>query len=166
MAKPAKGGGDSKQGLIITLVFFVLLSIGLGVGTYYGFAGQKDFDDKRKTAVQEQKSAQADRDWYKFQALMARAYIGVPLTKNEEADLPVLHQSYEGGALGKESGGVDEVAKMVKGLNEKPQVAWDPSTRKVRGNLLGWLQNLGAEYTNLANSRAALEAQFNQARAE
>jgi hypothetical protein len=49
MAKPAKGGaGDSKQGLIITLVFFVLLAIGLGVGTYYGFAGQKDLEDKAK----------------------------------------------------------------------------------------------------------------------
>ena len=29
-------GGDSKQGLIIALVCFVLLSIGLGVFAYYG----------------------------------------------------------------------------------------------------------------------------------
>lgn len=166
MAKAAKGGGDSKQGLIITLVFFVLLSIGLGVGTYYGFAGQKELDDKAKKAAQEQKSAQADRDWYKFQALMARSYIGGPLTKNEEADLPVLRQSMDSGSLGKESGGVDEVAKMIRALDGRPELAWDPTTRKVRGNLIGLLGTRETELANLATARAALDAQFKQAQDE
>jgi hypothetical protein len=35
---PKRAAAESKQGLVITLVLFILLTLGLGVATYYGFA--------------------------------------------------------------------------------------------------------------------------------
>lgn len=69
-------GGDSKQGLIITLVFFVLLSVLLGVVAYFGYAEQGRMDADRKKAVEDKKSIESDRDWHSFTSLVARAYIG------------------------------------------------------------------------------------------
>ena len=40
MAKK-RGGGGSNMGLIITLIFFVLATLILGVTTYFGFADQE-----------------------------------------------------------------------------------------------------------------------------
>jgi hypothetical protein len=56
-SKSSGGGGSSSQesntGLVVSLVIFILLTIGLGVTTYLGYAGQEDYrkasaDDKKK----------------------------------------------------------------------------------------------------------------------
>jgi hypothetical protein len=159
MARPArggdKGGGDSKQGLIITLVFFVLLSIGLGVGTYYGFAGQKEFDDKAKKAAADLKNVQSERDWHKFMHLILKAYAGssTGLGKGEEADLAELRNRWDGQQLAKEIPGADDAAKFVKHLDDT--LGWDAVTKKVRRSYFDLL----AERNNqLATSQKNLEA--------
>ena len=40
-------GRESNTGIIVTLVFFIILSIALGVTAYYGFAGQTASDRER-----------------------------------------------------------------------------------------------------------------------
>ena len=37
---------ESNTGLVVTLVFFILSTIGLGVSTYMGFAEQKKYNGK------------------------------------------------------------------------------------------------------------------------
>jgi hypothetical protein len=61
MAKRGGGGGgeSSNTGLIVALVFFVLLSIGLGVGTYMGYGGKSEADKTAKTASD--KAAASDK---------------------------------------------------------------------------------------------------------
>src|SRR5438309_3051647 len=81
-----KGGGDSKNGLIIALVIFVILTIGLGVATYYGFSGQADLQAQAKDAADKEKTARDNRDWYKYQAAVYRDYMGYPATVGEDKD--------------------------------------------------------------------------------
>src|SRR4051812_25328778 len=38
--QPRGSAGESKTGLVVTLVFFILATLGLGVTTYFGFAEQ------------------------------------------------------------------------------------------------------------------------------
>jgi hypothetical protein len=73
MAK--KRGRESNVGLIVTLVFFILLALGLGVATYYGFAQQKELTDKATAAAALQKDADTRAEWYQFQALLFRSYL-------------------------------------------------------------------------------------------
>ena len=102
---------ESNVGLIVTLIFFILTSVGLGVATYYGFSQQ----DQLTKAAKENKDAyddmKAKQDWYEFQALLYRAWLGQTAgfdqpvdasgTKAEE-QLQTLRKSYEEGSLGKD----------------------------------------------------------------
>ncbi len=58
---------ESSVGLIVTLIFFILTSVGLGVATYYGFAQQDQLTKDKKTAEDAAKDAQAKANWYQFQ---------------------------------------------------------------------------------------------------
>jgi hypothetical protein len=70
--------GESKQGLVITLVFFILTAIGLGVATYYGFADQDRLQGEAKKAKENEDTFKKERDWWKFQAHLYRTYLGHP----------------------------------------------------------------------------------------
>jgi hypothetical protein len=50
MASKRGGGEKSNTGLIVALVFFVLATIGLGVGTYMGYSGKADAEKAAKSA--------------------------------------------------------------------------------------------------------------------
>jgi len=56
MAKKKQETGPG-TGMIVTLVFFVLASLILGVTTYMGFDGQKELEDKEATAKKEAATA-------------------------------------------------------------------------------------------------------------
>src|SRR5438874_490761 len=91
--------------LVIFMVFFILLSIGLGVGTYYGYAGQKKLEEDAASALKKAKAGRNRSDYYQFQALTARAAMG-PLVKDENIDEPndwsVLMEGFEDGSKFKE----------------------------------------------------------------
>src|SRR5438445_8143413 len=95
---PANKGGDSKQGLIITMVGFILLSIILGVTTYYGYAGQAEFQKTAADAKKDAELAKKDRDWYEFVELRLRAYTG-DLTKQENEEMTVKLEQYQSNQL-------------------------------------------------------------------
>jgi hypothetical protein len=73
---PKRSSGESKQGLVITLVFFILATIGLGVATYFGYSEQEAKDKAKAEAEKKLQDMTAQRDWFKFQWNLARAYIG------------------------------------------------------------------------------------------
>jgi hypothetical protein len=78
MASKKQQRTESKQGLVITLVFFILTTIGLGVATYYGFAEQESLQKAAKDAKKNEDVFKAERDWYRFQAHLYRTYMGHP----------------------------------------------------------------------------------------
>jgi len=87
MAK--KSEGDSKQGLIIALVCFVLLSIALGVTAYYGYQDNAGSLAKAKEAEGKAKSMETNRNFYKYVYLQMKQFSG-HLEPNEAADLNAL----------------------------------------------------------------------------
>src|SRR5262245_50100067 len=87
MARASSRGGESKQGLVVTLVFFILATIGAGVAAYYGFADKDKIRADRKTAVEEKERAEAETKWLRFQVGLYRAYLGAPAPTEEPKDL-------------------------------------------------------------------------------
>ena len=67
LRKPKKKESSTKPGtvLIMFLVFFILLSIGLGVWGYYGYDGQKKLDTDAKNAKKDL-TAQKSVDDYRM----------------------------------------------------------------------------------------------------
>src|SRR5439155_20322734 len=89
------GGGDSKQGLIITLVIFILLTLILGVTTYLGFSVQTQLEKARDDAGKEKTEWQHDADWYQFHALAYRSYMGLPLSAKEKETYDLRRGSFD-----------------------------------------------------------------------
>jgi hypothetical protein len=129
---------ESKQALVIALVFAVLTVIGLGV-TAYMQAGAKDAalkdatEEKRKAAEMTE-----DRDWYKFQALLFRSYMG----QNEgiePADLTSLRGRFDTGSLGSKSKDKEYVSKVIKETLD-PKLQWDAAQNRPRESYESLLQ--------------------------
>ena len=113
---PAKQAGDSKQGLIIALVCFILISIVLGVTTYMGYDGQAAKDTAAKEAKGKEDSAKKDRDWWKYRALEIQdlAY-GLPL-KAEAADLAQMRTAPPSSASA--DSGQTEFVSVLQGIGK------------------------------------------------
>jgi hypothetical protein len=112
----AKRGDDSKQGLIITLVVFVVLTILLAVFTYLGYSGQDQLVAAEKKAKDEKTATEKDRDWYKYQALQWRYYTGDLKPKSDEhGELETLRGRNPSPANGDRT----QLEKMVKETDER-----------------------------------------------
>src|SRR5436190_6080898 len=111
--KKVTKGPDSRQGLIIGLVCFVLLALILGVTTYTGYAEAARLDGLLKTADADKKKADSTREWYKFQALSLKAYAG-HASKDDLNDLAALRTQYGDGGSGTLGQGEKDRAEMDK----------------------------------------------------
>lgn len=76
---------ESKTGLVVALVFFILTTIGTGTAAYLGFDGQKEYEKKALDAQKEKEKAVADARAAQAQADAMRAMIGI--TTPNEADV-------------------------------------------------------------------------------
>jgi hypothetical protein len=154
---PANKGADSKQGLIITLVCFILLSIILGVTTYYGYAGQADLQKATADAKKDADSAKKDRDWYKFVALQLKHYTG-DLTKQENQDWTDYYGRYQSNQLsGDDKATVDNLIKDLNARLAKDAATIEPYRQKVarlEEELKNARASLQSEKNNLAKERA------------
>src|SRR5438105_633164 len=67
---------ESKTGLVVGLVFFILLSIILGAMTYVGFDGQKDLEGMAATATKERDDARKEADGERARLMAYRIMMG------------------------------------------------------------------------------------------
>jgi hypothetical protein len=129
-----KGGGDSKQGLIITLVIFVLLSIILSVVAYYGYADQQKLMDDKKAAEGKEATMKKDRDAQQYQKALLRTLVGIP-DKGDGETLSGL-----GSQMQAERAAIVNSDKL-KGLG----IGWDEATNKPNRSLVDEMARLGSE---------------------
>src|SRR5215471_3713142 len=115
---PAPKAGESKQALIITLVFFILLSIVLGVFTYMGYADSDKYLKEKNTAEQNEKRAKDDAVSQRNMTLLYRTYIGMPPTDKQE-----LKVAYEESAKLASKGDKDGNDKSLQELEKS--LGWD-----------------------------------------
>jgi hypothetical protein len=151
-------GGESKQGLVVTLVFFILATIGLGVATYYGMADQ---DKLKKAAAEEKKKtdiANQERDYYLAWAGVLRSYLGSPAapdsrmgrelagnkTKIDQSSFNTYKDFPELKAL------VDKLATVAK---------WDPTNNQPATNFFALLKARDDEIKDLKTKLATLEGE-------
>ncbi|PWT81711.1 MAG: hypothetical protein C5B58_09455 [Acidobacteria bacterium] len=110
----ANKGGDSKNGLIIALVIFIILALGLGVSTYYGYAEQDTLRSKAKEAEGKEATMKKNRDYWQYLAQQEKQHLGWPLPKAEAENLAVQKEAFKSGQM---SGG-DNVADYQKMFSE------------------------------------------------
>lgn len=87
---------ESNTGLIITLVFFVLATLGLGVATYYGFAEQTSLRDARKKAEDDLKKMTSKTQFNQFQSALYWAYIANENPVGKAEELKSMYEDYKG----------------------------------------------------------------------
>src|SRR5262249_3673083 len=118
MAAKKNTGGDSKQGLIISVVEFVILAIALGVTTYLGYSGQSDFQAQADEAAKAKKAVEDNPDWYNFQAAASGDYMGYPATAGEDANaLEQLSQKFPRANPPQDQDKGGEVRKLLETLD-------------------------------------------------
>jgi len=120
--------GESKQGLVITLVFFILATIGFAVGTYYGFAGQDALEKAAAKAKADEGVITKNREWWKFQALAYRACMG-HLPATEVPDLEALRGQFDQNQLGTQEKDQADVRALFQGVLDK-KLGWNAAAKK------------------------------------
>jgi len=144
---PRSQQSESKQGLIITLVFFILATLTLGVTTYFGYSEQDKLDKAAKEAKRNEDTFKAERDYYKAQAMVYRAYMGMAEGMDGADTLGTLKSQLDSGSLGKSAKDNADVMKTLKALETK--YGWNGNQPKE--TLEGTIQNLTMQNDNLAN---------------
>jgi hypothetical protein len=142
--------GDSKQGLVITVVFLSILVLTLGVTTYLGFRGQKLLAAETQKAHEAEANAKKGKDWEEFKAKQLAAYIGVAPAEDLGA-LSKLRGDYETAGKFAE---VDRPAfdNIVKKMEDRENgVGWDAANKKASNPLLNQIAALSKD---LADQKA------------
>jgi hypothetical protein len=157
---PKKAQSESKQGLVITLVFFILMTLGLGVATYYGFADQEKSAKDVKDAKDQKKVFQDERDFYRAQANFYRAMMGYPLQPDFTADeLAQAKDQIDKGSLGKGVKSQEDAKKLIGDLSNDKDLGWDVAGKKAKMTWKDQLAKARADYEGLLKRTADLEAQ-------
>jgi hypothetical protein len=139
------GGGDpsnNKQPILICLGICIPLIIALGVATYFGFAGQKEREDKAAAAAADRAKADKERETAAKEAALLRAYVGLPLGKDESYPA-VFHDD-------------PQAATIVKELDQDP--GWDGVQRKPKDTLRNEIATLRNELQAARAAKAKLDA--------
>jgi hypothetical protein len=156
----AKQKGETSQGLVVTLVFFILLTIILGVTTWLGYSGQEDARKDITTATNTAKTREAERDWAEFQALAYRSMMGHQPPNADRLDL--LHRQFANKELGKNAADRDEVTNLVGGVLEGAPpggkgFAYDEATKKYRNSYEGLLAEQKKEFDKVNAENTGLQ---------
>ncbi|RLS50023.1 MAG: hypothetical protein DWH88_01600, partial [Planctomycetota bacterium] len=82
---------ESNTGLVVTLVFFILSTLGLGVSTYMGFAEQKKYIEAAKDAETKKKDSDDRKRLYAAQSQLLYKYISnkdLPIDAGDKMEIP------------------------------------------------------------------------------
>jgi hypothetical protein len=155
---PRSQQGESKQGLIITLVFFILATLTLGVTTYFGYSEQDKLDKAAKEAKRSEDTFKGERDYYKAQAMMYRAYMGMSEGMDGADTLGTLKGQLDG-SLGQNVKDKADVTKTLKALEGK--YGWNGNQPKE--TLDGTINKWRTDYEGLANRNKRTEDELKKA---
>jgi hypothetical protein len=138
--------GESKTALVVSLSIFVVLAIGLGVSTYYGFAEQNKLRGEAKDAKDKEAKAAETAKWEQYQELLLKAYISnQTMTATERAKLAELQAASDN--LGQGEANRKSFEALRETLNEKCK--WDASKKQPRLSLMGKIEALEADLQSM-----------------
>lgn len=144
MARGGAGGGESKQGLIITLIFFILATIILGVTTYLGFDGQGELKKEADAAKAEKAKWEASSNWHEFCSKVYRAYSGGMLQKDSDR-LGQLREQFDNNTLKSDDPAKEDISKDIRERLDRDQgLGWNVAEKRpkeTQAGLIAKLQN-------------------------
>ncbi|MFQ3651127.1 MAG: hypothetical protein SNJ75_12400 [Gemmataceae bacterium] len=115
MASKKRDGGGSNLGLIITLVFFVLTTVILGVTTYLGFSELEAKEKIKRDAEAKLADRDKERNWWRFMAQVLQTYTGEgKIVGTTPAELALLKKQFDENTLPFSGEGKAEFAAVVK----------------------------------------------------
>lgn len=132
MAKKVSAPSDSNTGLIVTLVFFILTTLVLGVFTYLGYSGQADFADKEKKAQGEVKAAKKALDEESVRRLVTAIATGNE-QPGDQQKLNALKTTYKG-EFDKTVGSLKDLDKWDANL-DRPAMTYTDKFAKMAKDL-------------------------------
>ncbi len=150
MAPKAPKGKNSNTGMVVTLVFFILATIGLGISTYTGYTADEGKDAKIKKVEGELVAQKKTTDWYEMQTLLLKAYIGH--FKGDDLErLKVKYDAYRAGTLVGPEGGKEkpDLDQLVALLTDPKKLGWDANQYKPSKSYEQLLVNNLAEIEDL-----------------
>jgi hypothetical protein len=122
-----KQGGGSNTGLIVTLVFFVLTTVILGVTTYTGYSEQEANTKKVKDAEAKATTMTKERNYHRATARILRAYMGFPEAKGDAKDTARIKEQLDKGTY-PDASGVPEANEFRTFLgNLGKAMPWNPA---------------------------------------
>jgi hypothetical protein len=146
----AAKGGESRAGLVVFLVLFILLSITLGVTTYYGYDTANTAQANEKKAKDEGKAWENDSNWYKYVATTYRQYLGAPLPAGDDA--AAYRKEYGSGSGAKDKGKAEEHKKLIETLDKNKK--WDDTQKKPGESFQEEVDRLKKELADQKNATA------------
>jgi hypothetical protein len=140
LKKPSRKRDSSSPNLILVifLVFFVLVSIGLGVWGYYGYADKEKTLAEAKQAANREKAAKLGEELERMVRLELFDALGRPLDNDQRTDLDGLRGEFwkEGGKFDKEKNrealktALEETRKSL-GFKEKYDKTYPQEVKKL-----------------------------------
>lgn len=157
-------GGESKQGLIITLIFFVLATIILGVTTYLGFDGQAELKKQADSANAEKSKWEARANWHEFCSMLYRAYAGHMLQKDAER-IALLREQFDGNRFASvDDPAREDITKQIKEqLDQNPDLGWNVAEKKPKETYAGHVAALRKANDDLKKNWDAEKANVKKA---
>src|SRR5581483_1147742 len=120
LKKPSRKKDNSSPNLVLVifLVFFILVSIGLGVWGYYGYAGQEKLTTDAKNAKIAEKVKEEMRAYQQLMAFDLMQALG-KLDPDKIGELNDLRTQFEGGKFKDEKAPPPETAKGILDATKK-----------------------------------------------
>jgi hypothetical protein len=164
MAKK-RGGEGSNLGLIMTLVFFILTTVILGVTTYMGYNEIEKEKSAATKAKADEKEREKERNWARFQAWMCREYMGQPSTALDKDQREILvgnKKQFETGGLDYARGQKDEADFKALTTKMQQDMPWSGDEKSPSSTYESRLTQLGKEKDAMANKAKQAEDQRNE----
>jgi len=161
-----RGGEGSNLGLIMTLVFFILTTVVLGVTTYMGYSEVDKAVEAKKGAEKKALDLEKEKDLYRFGYRVCREYMGHSVVGDKDRQLLAQEKDqFDKGSLpyAGAAGGAGEELKAL--LNKfKSDMPWNGATEM--SPLATYESRLRAKdkmYATLARAADRLSGEKNEA---
>jgi hypothetical protein len=163
MAKKGKAGskskrpyeatsGESNTGLVVTMIFFIIATLTLGVFTYLGYSGQTEYAEKEKKASNDAKTARKELNEELTRRLVYSIGTGAEMP-GDQAKLAQVKAP-------------DAFTKAIEGLKvADPNFAWDANQERPRESFRETMQKIKKERDAAVADKKAAEASFAEAKA-
>lgn len=149
MARKVSGPAESNTGLVVTLVFFVLATLTLGVFTYLGYSGQLDYQEKAKKSDSDAKAAKKATD----EEAVRRLVIAIGTGNEQPGDQQKLN-----GLKGANKGEFDKAVAALKDVEK-----WDPNTDRPALTLSDKIAKMTKDLATAINEKKLAEQKRDEA---